>query len=487
MHSIRLQDRVSLEEWRGHARALLLAGIPPQDVSWTLASEAAGLFDDDHAEAAPTTQAPVAAVPREFLALADTVLAHSDPQRHALLYRLLWRIAQGERDLVQRITDDDMARAVEMTKSVRRDSHKMKAFVRFRERPAELGGAPVYLSWFEPEHYILERVAPFFVRRFAGMHWSILTPYRSAHWDGEALRFAAGATRAEAAGEDALEDLWRTYYANIFNPARLKIAAMKSEMPVKYWKNLPEARLIQGLIRDARPRMQEMVEAAPTTPRKRVAGPSLGRLGADVPAGSLAKLRDDARDCRRCALCQPATQTVFGEGPEDARIVLIGEQPGDQEDLGGRPFIGPAGRLLDRALAEAGLDRASLYLTNTVKHFRFEVQMTARGKRRLHRRAEAEHVDACRPWLLAELDRLRPEVIVCLGSLAASAIFGADFRLLAQRGQWQTLGDGLRGFATVHPSYLLRLPDEAAREQGYRDFVADLAQLRAVAAPAPLR
>ncbi len=476
MRVVEMQDRVDFDEWRRHARRLLADRLPPERVTWTVAGDAS-LFgaNDARRDADERTgpDAPAAAinVPNSFPPLAEAVLAHLDPQRYGLLYRLLWRLTHGERELIHLITDDDMVRAIACQKAVRRDSHKMKAFVRFRKRPAQTdGGAPVYLSWFEPDHYIVERVAPFFVRRFAGMHWSILTPYRSAHWNGDALCFGAGATRADAAGEDALEDLWRTYYSNIFNPARLKIAAMKSEMPVKYWRNLPEAQVIQELIRDARPRMQEMVTAKPTTPRKRIATPTLADAIAAAPVGSLAELRAQARDCRNCDLWKPATQTVFGEGSEQARIVVIGEQPGDHEDLAGRPFVGPAGKLFDRALAEAGIDRSQLYITNTVKHFKFE----PRGKWRLHKRADASEQAACRPWLAAELARIKPEAIVCMGGMAASNLFGAKFKLLAERGQWRTLDDGARAFATVHPSYLLRLPDEAVRADAYRSFVEDL-------------
>jgi len=481
MRTVEMQDRVELDEWRSHARELLAASVPPEDVTWTFVGDTS-LFgaSKEPRVLASSPSVTTTAVPREFLSLADSVLAHTDPQRFGLLYRILWRLTHGERDLIHRITDPDMARAIDCEKNVRRDSHKMKAFVRFRERPAVANDQPVYLSWFEPEHYIVERVAPFFVRRFAGMHWSILTPYRSAHWNGDELSFGAGAAKADAAGDDALEDLWRTYYANIFNPARLKISAMKSEMPVKYWKNLPEAQVISTLIREARPRMQEMVEAQPTTPRKRVAGPSIGRVTGTVPEGSLAGLRDQARDCRRCALWQPATQTVFGVGPDNAKVVVIGEQPGDQEDLAGVPFTGPSGKLFDRALAEAGIERSKLYITNTVKHFKFEVQMTPRGKRRLHKRADPDEQAACRPWLLAELERIKPEVIVCLGSMAAANLFGSSFKLLAERGQWRVLEDGTRAFATVHPSYLLRLPDESARAQAYRDFVRDLRLLESL-------
>ena len=474
MRTVRLLDRVNLDEWRTRARELLREDVPPDAVTWTLADEAAGLFDEQVAGAIVAAPRAAFPVPREFLSLAGSALAHRDPQRFGLLYRILWRLTRGERSLLQRITDDDVARAIEFEKAVRRDSHKMKAFVRFREHPAVANGQPVYLSWFEPEHYIVERVAPFFVRRFAGMKWSILTPCRSAHWNGDELTFANGAVKADAAGEDALEDLWRTYYSNIFNPARLKINAMKSEMPIKYWKNLPEAQVIQGLIRDARPRMHEMVEAQPTTPRKRVSAPSRVNAQAVARTGNIAELRAQARECRNCGLWKPATQTVFGEGPDDARVVIIGEQPGDQEDLAGKPFIGPAGKLFDRALAEAGIDRTQLYVTNTVKHFKFE----PRGKWRLHKRADAAEQAACRPWLAAELTRIKPQAVVCLGSMAAANLFGTKFKLLEERGQWQTLDSGMRAFATVHPSYLLRLPDAGAREDGYRRFVRDLQLLK---------
>lgn len=189
---------------------------------------------------------------------------------------------------------------------------------------------------------------------------------------------------------------------------------------------------------------------------------------------SIARLRQSARTCKACPLWQAATQTVFGEGPEDAGVMLIGESPGNQEDLAGHPFVGPAGELLDRALAEAGVDRRQVYVTNVVKHFKYQL----RGKRRLHARANAAEQAACRFWLDAELLRVQPARIVCLGAMAAQAIFGRSFRLLKQRGTWRELPDGARGFATVHPSYLLRLRDAAGRAEAYAAFVRDLRLLQ---------
>jgi DNA polymerase len=184
---------------------------------------------------------------------------------------------------------------------------------------------------------------------------------------------------------------------------------------------------------------------------------------------SLRSLRTAAHDCHACDLWRFATQTVFGEGPAQAAVMLVGEQPGDQEDKSGRPFVGPAGRVLDRALADAGIARENVYLTNVVKHFKFQ----PRGKRRMHQRANAEEQAACRQWLDAELARVKPQVIVCLGAVAAHALLGPSFRLLEQRGQWQQISPGVRALATVHPSYLLRLRDEK-REPAYRQFVRDL-------------
>lgn len=473
MRSVVLEDGSDFSAWRTSARRLLAAGVAPDQVQWQAGSDG-DLFGGR--ASAPPLSGPVPStgrVPRNFLSLAETVLAHTDARRHAVLYRMLWRLTHGEPNLLRIATDDDVAWASLAARAVRRDMHKMKAFVRFREVSGP--EAPVFIAWFEPSHDIVAQVAPFFVRRFAGMRWSILTPLRSAHWNGETLSLAAGAQKGDAPTDDALEELWRTYFANIFNPARLKVRAMTQEMPVRYWKNLPEASLIPGLIRDASARMQAMVDKAPTVPLQRIPAP-LPNPPVAMPDGSLAQLREQARHCRACPLWQPATQTVFGEGPDDARIVVIGEQPGDQEDLAGRPFVGPAGALFNQALAAAGIDRGALYVTNTVKHFKFE----PRGKRRLHARATANEQAACSHWLAAEIDRIRPRAIVCLGAMAAQNIFGSGFRLLEQRGRWIQMDGQTRGLATVHPSYLLRLPDKSARASGFQEFVRDLRKLREV-------
>ena len=189
-----------------------------------------------------------------------------------------------------------------------------------------------------------------------------------------------------------------------------------------------------------------------------------------VPQGrTIAQLRAEAQNCRRCQLYKNATQTVFGEGSPKAAIVFVGEQPGDQEDLQGRPFVGPAGKLFDRALADAGIDRSKTYVTNAVKHFKFE----PRGKKRLHKRPDRGEIEACRWWLKAEIDLIQPALIVALGATAARALSGKALTITKLRGTPIDLM-GHKGFVTVHPSFLLRVPDQAARRLEYRKFVADL-------------
>lgn len=188
------------------------------------------------------------------------------------------------------------------------------------------------------------------------------------------------------------------------------------------------------------------------------------------PRPTLKKLREAAAHCTACPLYRLGTQTVFGEGPEDARLMLVGEQPGDYEDRAGRPFVGPAGQLLDRALAEAGIERKQAYVTNAVKHFKH----TLRGKRRIHSKPNTAEIAACLPWLQAELELVKPEVLVCLGATAAQALLGRDFRVTKQRGAPIKSNLAPHVLATVHPSSLLRLPPQLDAEAEFRRFVSDL-------------
>ena len=462
----RLAAETDFSGWQAHARRLTAANVRPEAVQW-IVGDGGALFADDDAMHGGAAGSPVR-VPSRFIALCRDVVLHTDPQRFALLYRLLWRL-RGEPRLLQVATDADVARARLMQKAINRDIHKMHAYVRFRESNGP-GGA-VYIAWFEPTHHILEAAAPFFVRRFASMRWSILTPERSAYWDGAALHFGPGATRAEAPDSDRLEALWQTYYASIFNPARLKVGTMQGQMPKKYWANLPEAALIPALIDGAARRTRDMIDAAPSQPRRRIVPYAHAAARAGNPAdGGLAMLRRDAAGCRKCPLWEHATQTVFGEGSERAAVVFVGEQPGDREDLVGRPFVGPAGQLFDRALAAAGLERSAVYLTNAVKHFKFE----PRGKRRLHRTPGQLETEACRDWLERELDAIDPRLVVALGATALRALTGLSLPIEEMRGTIRELKPGRSMLVTPHPASILRSAPERQRMQ-FERWVSELA------------
>jgi len=455
MHVVRLDNEEDFDGWRDAARSLALAQVPPTEVSWQVGDSPQDLFGGTPTPAAPHSATPFS-VPRPFLDLARSAICHSDPERFSLLYTLLLRLREEPRAMED--SPDPLVRRLErMAKEVRRDMHKMHAFVRFREVAAE-GGSTRYVAWFEPDHHIVRSNSGFFVRRFANMAWSILTPQLSIHWDGETLTQSPGATRADAPDGDPVEETWKAYYASIFNPARVKVKAMAKEMPKKYWKNMPETALVNGLIAGAQAREARMVAA------------SRGGIG-DNALAAWEAVREEAKGCTRCHLYKCGTQTVFGEGPIDAKIMFVGEQPGDQEDLAGKPFVGPAGQLLDRALGDAGVDRSATYVTNAVKHFKFE----PRGKRRIHQKPEAPEIAACRWWLEQERTIIRPPITVALGATAARSLFGKVVTISAMRGKAHSIHDGGEGWVTVHPSFLLRVRDN--REEEYARFVEDLAMI----------
>ncbi|MCB8877194.1 UdgX family uracil-DNA binding protein [Acidisoma silvae] len=472
METILLQGRGDFAEWRAAARNLLSRRIAPDEVVWSTI-DAGSLFAPT--PAAPVTAGPAALVPKTFVDLAETVICHTEPGRFALLYRVLLRL-QTERALLGIPADADIAALHRLEKSVRRDCHKMTAFVRFREVPeAEPAARRRFVAWFEPDHFILPRIAPFFARRFADMDWMILTPKGSIGFADGNVTLSDEPTRKPAL-DDPADQLWLTYYASIFNPARLKVRAMQSEMPKKYWKNLPEAALIPSLIAEAPARVAAMAAQQMQAPPAFHARLQQRRQedAPPPPVGGLAGLRQEAAGCTRCALHCQATQTVFGEGPERAAIMIVGEQPGDQEDLAGRPFVGPAGQVFDTVAAEVGLDRAAAYVTNAVKHFKFE----PRGKRRIHQKPDAGEIQACRWWLTRELDLVSPRLVVAMGKTALFALTGKDGRLADQRGRIMDWQAGRSLLVTVHPSYLLRLPDRRQQAEETARFRDDLALAR---------
>ena len=363
-----------------------------------------------------------------------------------------------------------------MAQAVRRDMHKMKAFVRFRPIADGAGpGVPLHVAWFEPEHHIVEATAPFFARRFTAMQWAILTPERSVHWDGETLTLGPKARRDQAPPGDAGEQLWLTYYRSIFNPARLKLKMMQKEMPRRYWKNLPEAQLIDPLAAAAAERSQTMIDRAPSDPKRRLPAaaprPTPGHPatpGGEAPR-TLPALREALERCRECPIGEHATQSVPGEGPARARLMFVGEQPGDQEDLQGRPFVGPAGQLFARALEELGVTRQDVFVTNAVKHFKFEL----RGKRRIHKTPAQQEAAACLHWLESEIALVDPQALVALGATAARQLMGRAVAVTRERGQWLRRSDGRRVLITLHPSALLRM-EAQDKADAYRAWLDDL-------------
>ncbi len=244
------------DSWRQAARGLLAEGVPPGEVIWE-PRDGGGLFE---CHEAPREARPVPVVPPVFLELARNVACHADPRRWGLLYRLLWRVAVlGNRGLLEIASDPDVMKARTMEKNVRREIHKMHAFVRFRKTGETEEGRERFVAWFEPEHHIVGVASPFFRKRFANMDWSIFTPKGCAHWIGGEFRLGPGVAADPCGDADALEEIWRTYYRSIFNPARLKLKAMQSEMPKRYWKNLPEAGLIEELSRGSTTRVEGML------------------------------------------------------------------------------------------------------------------------------------------------------------------------------------------------------------------------------------
>ncbi len=452
MITARLAAEDDFDGWRDQCRGLLRIGARPADIVWQVGEQKTDLF----ASPDSSIEASAIGVPKGFAELSRSVICHCDPERFGLLYQLLIDLKARRRHMGEQ-TDPLLRKLEMMAKTVRRDIHKMRAFVRFRRIEQE--GDEHYIAWFEPEHHIVRTNAAFFVRRFAGMQWSILTPQLSIHWDKDRLHEGPAARREDAPTEDSIEDQWKTYYGSIFNPARLKVKAMLKEMPKKYWHNMPETALVSELIQSARGREVAMIEKeiVPSAP------------------DTLASLHEEAKRCRRCPLYGPATQVVFGEGSENARLMFVGEQPGDQEDLAGRPFVGPAGQLFDAALAEAGVDRAQAYVTNAVKHFKFKPM----GKRRIHDKPNVGEINHCRWWLKREIEMVKPELIVALGATAIRSLTGKSIKITANRGEIFESLEGVPVLLTIHPSFLLRLPDAETAALEREKFVADLASVKA--------
>jgi len=468
-------------EWREAARELLVHDVAPELVTWGTPHTGGDLFtgapptaepphNPDEHSLPPPTQVPAHVpphapphVPRSLMDMLQAAACCRVPDRWAFLYRVIWRWQQGRHE-VQSPADEDGARLHAMVKAVRREEHDMHAYIRFRERPAE-AGPPRFVAWYEPRHDVLPQVAEHFISRMGKVSWMIATPEASVLWDGQTLHNTGPLVKHADDLDDTGEALWLTYYRSVFNPARLNQSVMQQHIPSHRWKNLPEGKIVPQMISDA-------ALGARRTGQLQAVGQRKGTTIAIAPADAQPERQQPSKldECRRCELWQFATQAVGGEGPKKARIMFVGEQPGDQEDLAGQPFVGPAGKLLDRVCEAAGVDRESIYVTNAVKHFKWE----PRGKRRLHKTPAQKEIEACHYWLDKELAHVKPTVIVALGATALKSVMRTAAVTLKDSLGKPVFHEGHWVVTTYHPSYVLRVPGEDAKRAAFQTMVDGL-------------
>lgn len=432
------------EEWRNLSRSLLQERIHFNEIDW--AGSDAFSFHEKYIIKKSDVVVPV---PKEFMRAAMIVSAFRDDSNWSLLYRLAYRLAYENKELLNDPLDSDILELNRRHKLVTRDMHKMKAFVRFREVIIE--NETHYFSWHRPDHKIVRLIAAFFRDRFNGMNWTIMTDDECVSWDKNELTFTEGVPRSSLP-EDEAEDLWKTYYSSVFNPGRIKEKAMKKEMPVRYWKTLPESELISSLMKEAPDRLEKFYDD------QREAG-----------TGSVLE------KCRACGICSHSSGPVAGVGPKNARVMIVGEQPGDEEDKTGLPFQGPSGALLDDVLKKSGFKREDIYVTNAVKGFKHVIINSFRK----HRTASSAEVAACRSWLKEELKTVQPELVICLGRIPAQSLFGKLLKMSDVRGKVLSSPLAPRVVILPHPATILRADPEAQKELR-ENYLKDFLEIRAL-------
>lgn len=515
LQAIHANVRPDRLHWEGLAScmpSLPLAGLGRNDMA---GCQASGVdLDEDVAEAHLV-------ISKAFRDTLREAASFRTPDRWSVLYTALWRWAQGQKDVASP-ADDLGSRLHHMAKAVRRDRHDFIAYLRFQEQDVP-APAPRFVAWYEPDHDTLPWAAEHFADRMGASAFLIATPDCAASWDGHALSFREvppgtiarppSLISTDGGKQDAASTaLWLIYYRSIFNPARLNERALAQHLPVRRWRGLPEAVLIPGLVGAARSGAQRVGQAAAVGMRDgRAIHVTSVRSNArrSTPAQLDETLHEvehevahevehepshdhghqhnrDARrttrheadsldQCRRCTLWKDATAAVAGEGPVTARFMVVGEQPGDHEDLMGRVFVGPAGQVLNEALTRAGLARDEIYVTNAVKHFKWE----PRGKRRIHKTPQQHEIVACRHWLEAEIARVAPAVIVTLGATALSSVL--ETRVTLSRYLNEPMRHDDRWVVpTYHPAYALRQADTAARDRAIDAMVTGLTRARAL-------
>jgi probable DNA metabolism protein len=430
MQRVALSHETDWDGWRQAARGLVLAGHPPDRIDWTVGNDP---------NPAPAPVSGTFNVPRPLVMLASVAIQARQPERFGLLYSLVWRAHAGENVLAD-ATDPDLRLARRLALAVRAEAHRMRTLMRF----LPVDGGTRYLGWYAPAHFVLPANASLMTKRFPNLAFSIVTPDGSAHWEGSAhpdsTDFRFGSALRQPADDAALAAWWDQHGT-----------AVRAEATTQSLPPDPED-----------------LDEAPRLPDQPALGPVV------LPTVTIPPPARDALACERCPLFGPAIQTVFGEGPPHATVMFVGEQAGDQEDTIGRPFVGPAGQLMDRAFEAAGIDRRTVYITNAVKHFKF----VERGRRRIHQTPDVKEIEACRFWLDQESALIKPRLTVLMGGSAARALLGRPVTIGRERGRPIHLPNGQTVFVTVHPSYLLRLPDEASRTREYAAFIRDLTAVR---------
>lgn len=409
MAEVFLAHQVDFQGWRQAVRWHVAHETPPEMLQWRVAAFGETIpAQNDYTTALPAS-GPRITLSRALLGTLEAAIQARDESRFALGYRVLYRLARNELSISDR-DDPDLTALHGLADSVRRETQAFRQ--RFSAFTEDHASACLH---DRPTHYILEANAAFCQARNPRV-WEIRTPYRRALWNGQRLFFGPG------------EDDAAHVSAATWQPAGQGC-----------WQGYPQTLLLPGL--------------------------------SDIQqADNLAALGALAMDCRACPSWENATRAVFGSGQGLFRLMLVGEQPGDQEDLAGIPFVGPAGQVLDRALAEVGFVREQIYVTNAVKHFGF----TWRNGRRLHKKPDEIAITACHVWLEAERRVLNPALVVMLGATAARSVLKRPVTISRERSKIIPLDDTADGLVTVHPSYLLRLPDDSTRQREYENFVADL-------------
>jgi len=447
----------NFETWLAAASTLIAAEAAPPLVDWGDNDGVESLFAANHVTPASTSM--ILDLPAGLRQRLEEACCYLGKERWSLPYRVLWRCLHNDWAALLP-GDTDGSPFARRERAVRGAAHAMKGFLRFQERPDNMH-SPRFVAWYEPPHDVLQPVAHHFAERMGSNTWLIATPLGSANWDGKRLAFGPPLSKP-AQNEDLIEALWLDYYRSTFNPERLNPELMQAHLPSVQQRSLPEARLIPAMISQAQlGQSRQAIAASPVISKK--ASCTTGR-------NTRLSLGDELEHCKRCGLWEHATYPVGGSGPANARVIIVGEQADDHDDLIGEPFSGELGRFLESLLTAAGIEREDVYLTHAVKHFRFEsIQLQRR-----YRAPTTAHLEACRHWLEQELAQIPAIAIVALGRSAAQALLQTEVPLPTGEAPLVMQLAEKRVFVTWHPAYAQKTANPQARNAAQAHIVASL-------------